>query len=154
MISRFAVFKSSEQLNRRFCSRDHGQPFLEFWSLLGEEFYHVFPCKRIRRHDGPLLAQGGGGKLECATLDVNTHRRETCHGVVAADRAAWGTRNGPIDVPVRARRGRSMDLAKAEGELWVNGRNVEVRVVPFEVCGNGHILPPIIKRNERYCAPP
>lgn len=50
-----------------------------------------------------------------------------------------------------------MDLAKAEGtegELWVNGRNVEIGVVLLEVCGDGHVLPAIIQRNERYRAPP
>lgn len=39
-------------------------------------------------------------------------------------------------MPVRARRGRIVDLAKAEwteDECWVNGRNVEVGVVPLEV---------------------
>ena len=40
----------------------YGQKFLELPSLLGEKFHRFFPGKRIRGHDEPLRAQGGGGE--------------------------------------------------------------------------------------------
>ena len=53
---RFASVKRGERPNRRFCSHDDRQTFLELRSPLGEKFDCVFPRKRIRGHDEPLRA--------------------------------------------------------------------------------------------------
>ena len=114
---RFASAEHGERPNRLLCSRNYGQTFLELRYLLGEKFDSDFPRKRIRRHDEPLRAQGEGGSLCAHVQSQASTLTGACCGIVATDRVAWGTGDECIDIPVRARRGRTLLTRPGQGQM-------------------------------------
>ena len=118
LLSRASI-KRSKRRNWRFLARDDSQPFLQLWPRLSEEFCRLLPCKPARGDDEPFRLVRRGWNLECQDVcprhvaHVDVHRRGLT-GIVLADGTTRWAGDERVDVPVRARCRRVVDLARAE----------------------------------------
>lgn len=144
-----AGIECSERLDRGFIARDNRKALLQLRPRPGEELDRIDPRELARGDDEPL-GLVGGGHLEredvCARhiANVDAQRRRARDSIVPTDGTTWLTVDERVDVPVRACRGRAVDLASAERAVdvgWVDRGQVQLWVGALvvahgEICEN------------------
>ena len=111
-----ASIKYSGRGKRGFLARNDRHTSLQLRPRFSDNFYRILPSERARGEDEPFHLIGGWNferEYVCPrhVTHVHVQRRRAGRGVVPADGTIWRARDEPVDVSVRARSGRVVDLA-------------------------------------------
>ena len=106
-------------MDRRFIARNNRKALLQLRPRLSEELDRLDPSEPVRGNGEPL-GFVGGGHLEREDVrarhitSVDAQRRSARGRIVPTDGTTWLAADEGVDVPIRACRGRAVDLASAE----------------------------------------